>query len=54
MKNLFFEFLKDDSGATAIEYGIIAGGIFVAIVTIIGEIGTEVQQPFNDAKTGMQ
>ena len=35
MKNLFVRFMKDDSGATAIEYGLIAAGISVAIIAVV-------------------
>jgi pilus assembly protein Flp/PilA len=40
MRGLFVEFLKDDSGATAIEYGLIAACIAVAIIAILQSIGT--------------
>jgi pilus assembly protein Flp/PilA len=41
MKNLFARFLKDDSGATAIEYGLIAAGISVAIIAVVNGLGTK-------------
>jgi pilus assembly protein Flp/PilA len=41
MKNLVLRFVKDESGATAIEYGLIAAGIGVAIVTTVGGVGSE-------------
>ena len=40
MKNLFVRFMKDNSGATAIEYGLIAAGISVAIIAVVNGIGT--------------
>ena len=40
MKNLFVRFVKDDSGATAIEYGLIAAGISVAIIAVVQGLGT--------------
>ena len=40
MKNLFVRFMKDVSGATAIEYGLIAAGIAVAIIAVVNSIGT--------------
>ena len=40
MKNLFVRFVKDDSGATAIEYGLIAAGISVAIIAVVNGLGT--------------
>jgi pilus assembly protein Flp/PilA len=36
MKTLVTRFVKDESGATAIEYGLIAAGISVAIITVVG------------------
>ena len=39
MKNLLMSFLRNESGATAIEYGLIAAGISVAIVTIVSTVG---------------
>ena len=38
---LFSKFVNDQSGATAIEYGLIAAGISVAIVTVVGTLGTK-------------
>ena len=40
MKNLLSRFLKDNSGATAIEYGLIAAGISVAIIAVVNGLGT--------------
>jgi pilus assembly protein Flp/PilA len=40
-------FLRDERGATAIEYGIIAVGISVTIVVAVTAIGTNVRQPFD-------
>ena len=45
---MFARFLKDESGATAIEYGLIAAGISVAIATIVGVIGTQLDAVFDD------
>jgi pilus assembly protein Flp/PilA len=46
MKALVTKFVKDDSGATAIEYGLIAAGISVAIVTVVGTVGTKLNATF--------
>ena len=46
MKNLVSRFLKDQSGATAIEYGLIAAGISVAIITVVTNIGTALNATF--------
>ena len=54
MKNLVKRFSKDESGATAIEYGLIAGGIGLAIVTTVGGIGNELITLFGTVKTNLQ
>ena len=44
--NNFFRFLKDESGATAIEYGLIAAGVAVAISTAVTTLGTDLKSVF--------
>ena len=39
MKSLFLRFMRDESGATAIEYGLIAAGISVAIIAVVNTLG---------------
>ena len=39
-------FLRDESGATAIEYGLIAAGIAVAIITVVSLLGTNLTATF--------
>ena len=46
MKNLFSRFAADQSGATAIEYGLIAGLISVVIITALTTIGTKLNNKF--------
>jgi pilus assembly protein Flp/PilA len=46
MKKLFARFVKDDSGATAIEYGLIAAGISVAIIAVVNGLGTTLNSKF--------
>jgi pilus assembly protein Flp/PilA len=46
MKNLVVRFANDESGATAIEYGLIAAGIAVAIATIVKTVGTDLEAMF--------
>lgn len=46
MRNLVARFAKDQSGATAIEYGLIAGLISVVILTVLGSIGTKLNSKF--------
>ena len=47
MKNLVSRFVKDESGATAIEYGLIAAGISVVIITAVNLVGTNLSGTFN-------
>jgi pilus assembly protein Flp/PilA len=46
MKNLMKRFAQDESGATAIEYGLIAAGISVAIITIVNTLGSGLRTTF--------
>jgi pilus assembly protein Flp/PilA len=46
MKNSIKRFAQDESGATAIEYGLIAAGIAVAIITVVQALGTQLQATF--------
>jgi pilus assembly protein Flp/PilA len=46
MKTLVTRFANDESGATAIEYGLIAAGISVAIATIVFTVGTKLVGTF--------
>jgi len=45
---------RDESGATAIEYGLIAAGISVAIIAVVKSIGTQLNATFNSVNTGLQ
>jgi pilus assembly protein Flp/PilA len=45
--NIFQSFLKDESGATAIEYGLIAGLIAVVIISALTTLGTHIKAKFN-------
>lgn len=51
MTKFVTRFLKDESGATAIEYGLIAALIAVVIITGVGALGTTLNSKFNDIKT---
>jgi pilus assembly protein Flp/PilA len=46
MKNLVARFANDESGATAIEYGLIAAGISVAIIAVVQGLGTKLNAIF--------
>ena len=47
MKTLVSRFVKDESGATAIEYGLIAAGISVAIIAVVNGLGTKLNGSFS-------
>jgi pilus assembly protein Flp/PilA len=51
MKSLVKRFLNDESGATAIEYGLIAALIAVVIITAVGLVGTQLDATFNKIQT---
>jgi pilus assembly protein Flp/PilA len=54
MKKLFARFMQDESGATAIEYGLIAAGISVAIVTVVGTVGSGLKTTFTSVQTAVK
>jgi pilus assembly protein Flp/PilA len=47
----FIAFLKNKSGATAIEYGLIAAGISVAIIAAVNGLGTKLNDTFTSVST---
>jgi pilus assembly protein Flp/PilA len=51
---MFTRFIKDESGATAIEYGLIAALIAVAIITGATTLGTELNAKFDSIATEVQ
>ena len=54
MKNLIARFVKDESGATAIEYGLIAAGIALAIIAVVNGLGSTVQGVFTNINTSLK
>ena len=48
-----YRFLKDESGVTAIEYGLIAAGIGVAIVVIVQSVGTALVATFTTVESNL-
>lgn len=50
----FFAFLKNESGATAIEYGLIAAGISVAIIAVVNGLGTQLNTTFTTISTSLK
>lgn len=53
MKNIA-RFLKDDSGATAIEYGLIAACISVAIIAVVQGVGTKLTSTFTTVRNALK
>jgi pilus assembly protein Flp/PilA len=49
----FLRFLTDDSGATAIEYGLIAAGIAIAIVAAVQSLGTDLNTTYTTVETAL-
>jgi pilus assembly protein Flp/PilA len=54
MKNLIARFVKDESGATAIEYGLIAAGISLAIIAVVNGIGTSLNSKFSSINSSLK
>lgn len=53
MKSLFSRFLKDESGATAIEYGLIAALISVVAITTLQAVGSKLNNKFTSISNGL-
>ena len=53
MKNLVKRFAKDESGATAIEYGLIAALISVVIITVLTNVGTQLNAKFGEVESAL-
>ena len=54
MLQLFSRFLSDESGATAIEYALIAAGIALAIITAVNSLGTVLSNKFGAISTSLK
>jgi pilus assembly protein Flp/PilA len=54
MNNLMSSFLKDETAATAIEYGLIAAGISVAIIAVVQGLGTNLKATFGSVSTALK
>jgi len=54
MTSLVTRFFKDQSGATAIEYGLIAAGISVAIIAVVNGLGTKLSDTFGSVTNNMK
>jgi pilus assembly protein Flp/PilA len=51
MTKLVLRFVNDDTGATAIEYGLIAAGISIAIIAVVNGLGTQLTSVFNSVSS---
>jgi pilus assembly protein Flp/PilA len=54
MRRKLAAFLKDESGATAIEYGLIASGIAVSIIAVVKGMGTNLKTTFGSVSTAVK
>jgi pilus assembly protein Flp/PilA len=54
MKQLAMRFARDERGVTAIEYGLIAAGVAVAIVTVVQGMGTKLTTTFSAVSTALK
>jgi len=54
MKNLLARFMKDESGASAIEYGLIAAGISLAIIAAVNGLGTQLSSKFTSINNSLK
>ena len=54
MTSRMLKFLRDDSGATAIEYGLIAAGIAVVIITVVKGVGTKLNTTFTSVSSALK
>lgn len=54
MTKFISRFAKDESGATAIEYGLIAALIAVVIITVLGIVGTNLNARLEEVATGLE
>ncbi len=54
MMNLLKQFVKDELGATAIEYGLIAAGISVAIIAVVQGLGPKLNTTFTSVQSALK
>jgi pilus assembly protein Flp/PilA len=54
MRAKFQAFLKDESAATAIEYGLIAAGISLTLITVVSTLGTKLKSTFSSISTQLK
>jgi pilus assembly protein Flp/PilA len=54
LTKLFSKFLSDESGATAIEYGLIAAGISLAIIAVVNGVGSNLNDKFTSINSSLK
>jgi pilus assembly protein Flp/PilA len=54
VKKFLVRFLRDGSAATAIEYGLIAAGISIAIISVVNGLGTKLKTTFSSISTQLR
>ncbi|HTP92080.1 MAG TPA: Flp family type IVb pilin [Xanthobacteraceae bacterium] len=54
MTSLFSRFLSDEKGVTAIEYGLIAAGIAVAIIATVDALGSQLNTTFSSVSSALK
>jgi pilus assembly protein Flp/PilA len=54
VRKLVWKFYVNDHGAAAIEYGLLAAGIAVAIVAVVAALGTELNTTFGSVSSGLK
>jgi pilus assembly protein Flp/PilA len=54
LRRSLLKFLSDQSGATAIEYGLIAAGIALAIIAVVNGLGSNLNTQFNSINTSLK
>jgi pilus assembly protein Flp/PilA len=54
LKRTLLNFLSDESGATAIEYGLIAAGIALAIIAVVNGLGTNLNEKFTSINNSLK
>ena len=54
MKSLILKFIKNETGVTAIEYGLIAAGIAIAIITAVNGVGSKLSTTFGTLSTSLK
>jgi pilus assembly protein Flp/PilA len=54
LKRIVLKFVSDDSGATAIEYGLIAAGIALAIIAVVNGLGSNLNGMFTSINSSLK